>query len=272
MGCLALLGIIGLLFFGVRLNAPVAIATTVEAPIIVEALPMTPTPTPITLITATFGAEGATPVDLLTAAEAIRARLALFEIDGATVLVTANADNPRLVVQVPSTVDDPASLFSLLAAPGYLELVDLSGLDANALFEMEGETLWTTGQARAFGGEAPEGAQVQPETGKPFETIIDGFLILQAESYLDDYDQWTVQVGFDGSGALRLEEFTGAHIGDALGIVIDGRLISAPIINNEIGGGELVVVGNFTEKEAHDLSVQFGTVPLRIRLELLDVS
>jgi preprotein translocase subunit SecD len=81
-----------------------------------------------------------------------------------------------------------------------------------------------------------------------------------------------VQVGFDESGALRLEAFSAEHVGDALGIVIDGKLISTPVIQTEIGGGEVVIAGNFSEAEARELALQFQTVPLRIRLEPLEVS
>jgi preprotein translocase subunit SecD len=275
MGCLALLGIIGLLFFGVRL-APgdVGVAVPVR-PLVATVEPpqmMTPTPTPFLtiLLTSTFSAEGATPMDLLTAASTIQSRIAMLDLEeDVHVIVSENADEPRLIIQSPHIGD----LLDLLIAPGYLELVDLSGLDAATLFEMEGTTLWTTGQARAFGETAPDGAQLHPETGEPFETVVDGFLVLRAEATLNtNVGQWIVQIGFDGSGALRLEEFTAAHIGDPMGIVVDGKVISVPYINSEIPGGEVFISGNFTEREARQLAVQFGTVPLRIRLVPLDVS
>jgi preprotein translocase subunit SecD len=138
---------------------------------------------------------------------------------------------------------------------------------------MNGALLWTTGQAEQLGFQAPDSALSQPETGEPFETVIDGFLVLEAETTEDAATgQWLMEIHFDGSGALRLEEFTAAHVGDALGIVIDGKLISAPVINSAIPGGTAVIQGNFTEQEARGLAAQIGSGPIRIKLELLSMS
>jgi preprotein translocase subunit SecD len=269
MGCLAILGLIGLLFFGVRL-APGESPPTPIAAVAEPAQMMTPTPTPSgALLMASYGAEGANPMDLLTAASTIQTRIDLLDLQGASVVVSENAANPRLNVYVPRG-SDTAHTLSLLTAPGYLELVDLSGVDGLVLSQMNGALLWTTGQAQQLGFEAPEGALSQPGIDAPFETVIDGFLVLEAEPILDAVTgQWMVQIHFDGSGALRLEAFTAAHVGDALGIVIDGKLISAPVIQSAIPGGTAVIQGNFTEREARELAVQLGSGPIRIKLELL---
>jgi preprotein translocase subunit SecD len=113
---------------------------------------------------------------------------------------------------------------------------------------------------------------LQPGTLAPFDTVIDGTLVLAAEPIRDtNLDQWVVQIHFDENGALRLQEFTAEHIGDPLAIVVDSKVISVPTINAEIPGGTAIIQGNFTEQMARELAVQIGSGPLRIDLELLEM-
>jgi preprotein translocase subunit SecD len=42
---------------------------------------------------------------------------------------------------------------------------------------------------------------------------------------------------FDGQGARRFGEATGANIGKPFAIILDGKVISAPRINSAITGG-----------------------------------
>ena len=42
--------------------------------------------------------------------------------------------------------------------------------------------------------------------------------------------------------------------GKRLAILIDGRLITAPMIQETISGGEVQISGNFTKEEAEDIA------------------
>jgi SecD/SecF fusion protein len=51
-------------------------------------------------------------------------------------------------------------------------------------------------------------------------------------------------------GAARFAEFTKANLKRRVGIVVDGKLVSAPVINAPITGGRALVIGDFGEEEA----------------------
>ncbi len=249
MGCLGILALIGLLLFGG------ARASTVE-PLTVDPLPG--------FTTVTISTENATPDQLQAAVTVLQTRLATLSISDATVTVT-DEGRGMLSVRLPS-VDDLNHLFSLLAAPGYLELVDMSGLENAA--EYQDLHLLTTGQVRRD-ALIPGDALLNPLTGKPFKTIIDGTMVTATEVLRDpQLDQWIVQITFDEAGTELLADFTGAHVDEPLGIVIDGKVISAPTIAVPISGGIAVIQGDFTEQQARALAAQIGSGPLPIRLSL----
>jgi len=78
-----------------------------------------------------------------------------------------------------------------------------------------------------------------------------------------------VSVQFDERGGDLFEEITGAHVGEQLAIFLDGEVVSAPRINEKIGGGSAIISGGFTPEEARDLvqNLNFGALPLAITLE-----
>jgi preprotein translocase subunit SecD len=63
-----------------------------------------------------------------------------------------------------------------------------------------------------------------------------------------------VHLLFTEEGALKLARLTKAHIGEPVAMMIDGRVISAPNIMDEITGGEALMVGNFTAEEARSMA------------------
>lgn len=54
---------------------------------------------------------------------------------------------------------------------------------------------------------------------------------------------------FTDAGAEKFAKVTGEHIDEVLNIVIDGEIISSPIINAPITDGKAMLEGNFTKEE-----------------------
>lgn len=52
-----------------------------------------------------------------------------------------------------------------------------------------------------------------------------------------------VRLVFDGSQRQRLTEVTTAHVGDRIAIVLNERVLIAPVLQDPITGGEVVVYG-----------------------------
>ncbi len=70
-------------------------------------------------------------------------------------------------------------------------------------------------------------------------------------------------------GTKLFGEVTTAHVGERLGIVLDGEVISAPNINTPITGGSGQITGRFTEKEANDLAAALDN-PLAAPLHVME--
>jgi preprotein translocase subunit SecD len=76
--------------------------------------------------------------------------------------------------------------------------------------------------------------------------------------------EWIVTLDLNNSGSEAWATFTAANVGKAVGITLDGRVVSAPTINGAINGGQTEISGNFTQAEATDLANQlkYGALPL----------
>jgi preprotein translocase subunit SecD len=79
------------------------------------------------------------------------------------------------------------------------------------------------------------------------------------------------QVNFDLTrGGRRLfSRTTGENVGRLMAIVLDGKVYSAPEIQEKIRGGSANITGRFTPEEANDLAVvlRAGALPVPIRSE-----
>ena len=78
-----------------------------------------------------------------------------------------------------------------------------------------------------------------------------------------------VSVRFTEEGAKLFADITREHVGEQLGIFLDGELLSAPVINEVITGGTAVISGSFTPEEGRDLAqnLNFGALPVPITLQ-----
>lgn len=77
-----------------------------------------------------------------------------------------------------------------------------------------------------------------------------------------------VTLEFDKEGGDIFAEITRNHMGEALAVVLDGVVISAPVIRDEITNGRAQISGSFTLEEANDLArdLNYGALPVPIEL------
>lgn len=85
--------------------------------------------------------------------------------------------------------------------------------------------------------------------------ILDGSSIVKADSAFDEQKRDAVSFELDSKGAEIFGDFTGRNIKKRLAIVLDKKVISAPSINQRIGGGHGIITGNFDKKATHDLAI-----------------
>jgi preprotein translocase subunit SecD len=75
--------------------------------------------------------------------------------------------------------------------------------------------------------------------------------------------EWIVQLDFKSAGSSKWAAYTAANVGNSVGITLDGRVVSAPRINQAISGGT-EISGSFTQQSATTLANQlkYGALPL----------
>lgn len=77
-----------------------------------------------------------------------------------------------------------------------------------------------------------------------------------------------VSLTFTSDGAKKFADLTAKNIGKVIPIVLDGQVISAPVVNEKIADGAAQISGSFTENEAKQLAVQLnaGALPIPVKL------
>ncbi len=78
-----------------------------------------------------------------------------------------------------------------------------------------------------------------------------------------------VSIKFDAEGGQLFADITRDNVGEQLAIFLDGKIISAPRINEMITGGTAIISGGFNPEEARELAqnLSFGALPLPISLQ-----
>ena len=106
-------------------------------------------------------------------------------------------------------------------------------------------------------------------TGKVYESIMTGKDLESASVALDQFGQPEILFKLKPSGARVFADYTAKHIGDILAIVLDKRVISAPVIQSAIPDGSGRITGRFTLEEARAIALQlrYGALPVPLKVE-----
>lgn len=170
----------------------------------------------------------------------------------------------RILVQVPG-LEDPEALKSLLGKTAKLEfkLVDLNAIPD---------------QVRQ--GNAPPGSQVLPYPGNPAggpsiavlrRVMVSGDELIDAQQGFDSRDNSPiVNIRFNGQGGRRFARVTQENVGKPFAIILDNVVISAPVINEPILGGQAQISGNFTVDSANQLAISLRSGKLPVALKVVE--
>ena len=161
--------------------------------------------------------------------------------------------NNRILVELPG-LDDPMRIKSLL------------GKTANLTFRFV-----TKDNNETFGVET-----LQFEDGVN-EAMVSKRIILNGENLLDAQPQMNSQTNetvvsftLDRVGAKRFGKATSTGIGKQLAIVLDGKIVSAPVIRDTIASGNGQISGNFTFQSATDLALLLRSGALPAPLNIIE--
>ena len=165
----------------------------------------------------------------------------------------------RIVVQVPG-LQDPAALKALLGKTAKLEfkLVDVSA-----------------DPAEVAQGRAPPGSQILPSLdGGPVvvrrRAIISGDQLVDSQVSSDQNGAPAVSFRFDSTGGRRFAQATQENVGKPFAIILDGKVISAPNINEPILGGSGIISGSYTTATANELAILLRSGKLPVELKVVE--
>jgi preprotein translocase subunit SecD len=85
--------------------------------------------------------------------------------------------------------------------------------------------------------------------------ILDGGMLTDAHVGFDQNNRPLISFSLNSEGAEIFGDFTGKSVGKHLAVVLDGKVYSAPVINERIGGGAGQISGDYTVLEAKDLAI-----------------
>jgi preprotein translocase subunit SecD len=180
---------------------------------------------------------------------------------GVSESVVVRAGDKRIVVELPG-VEDPDQARATIKQTALLEFVDMSSISAQEAVAMQnsGEKITTDYNP---GGEV-NATQALTNTGTIWHTIMSGADVKSAGVTTNQSGQYEVAFELSDTGAQIFGDFTAAHVGSVLAIVLDKQVISAPNIQTAILGGKGVITGKFTYDEATKLAVQinYGALPI----------
>jgi preprotein translocase subunit SecD len=156
----------------------------------------------------------------------------------------------RILVQVPG-LQDPQRLKELLGTTAKLEfrlLAQQGAADVDML------------PSKDAGGE-----RVPVER----RVIVDGADLIDAQPTFDSRtNEPIVNFRFNIRGAQRFGQATTEAVGRPLAIILDNEVISAPVIQTPITGGQGQISGRFTVQQVNDLSVllRAGALPAKLTI------
>jgi protein-export membrane protein SecD len=164
----------------------------------------------------------------------------------------------RILIQVPG-LQDPERLKSLLGQTAKLQFrlvceaqpqseTDRPPPDCEEVADRDNQQqkLWVQTSSRA---------------------TVDGEDLTDAQPTFDNRtNEPVVTFRFNQKGALRFGKLTKDNVGKPFAIVLDNRVVSAPVINEPILGGTGQISGRFTTQEANDLAIvlRSGALPAKL--------
>lgn len=208
------------------------------------------------------GLDSAVSQAMDSAVEVVRRRIDALGTREPTIIRQGDS---RIVVQVPG-LQDPQALKDLLGQTARLEfkLVDLNAVPSDVA-----------------AGIAPPGSEIVPYAeGSPFAGqsiavrrlggIRGDNLVNATQGFEQQTNQPVVNIQFDQQGAARFAQLTTENVNRPFAIILDGKVLSAPNINEPIQGGSAQISGGFTVDAANQLAISLRSGALPVDLAVVE--
>lgn len=173
----------------------------------------------------------------------------------------------RILVQLPG-VDDPERVKRLL---GKTAKMSFHLLDERGSIEDAIKGRVPAGSRLLKGIEQPEAADVPVRRFLIKRRVaVSGDRLIDAQPSFDQNNEPVVSFRFDSVGGKRFADVTRRNVNKPFAIVLDNRVISAPVIREPILGGSGQISGGFTTQEAKDLALLLRAGALPAPLDILE--
>ena len=186
--------------------------------------------------------------------------------------IRREANRPRIIVELPGAKDSSKPL-QIVKTMGRLEfkMVEKSPTGAIA---------WSGSADTPPPNDIPEGTEIRyhSDDGTALANswyvvqspvLLSGDRIKNArETQGNTAFEIVVSMSFDSQGTRKFGELTTNHVGELLAILLDGKIQSAPRINEPIRGGNAQISGDFTFEEAQYLAniLKAGAFPVGVKI------
>ncbi len=99
-------------------------------------------------------------------------------------------------------------------------------------------------------------------TGKDLKT---------AKEEIDNGHKNVVAIEFTDEGAKKFADLTASNVGHKISILLDGEVLTSPVVNEPITGGKAVITGSKTLEEAKSLAILLRSGALPVKLKVMEV-
>ncbi|RJP53166.1 MAG: protein translocase subunit SecD [Anaerolineaceae bacterium] len=174
---------------------------------------------------------------------------------GVSEVVMQTAGDRRIVAEFPG-VTNPEEVVSALKQTALLEFVDMGTTPVS-----DGTVIQTD-----FG---IENAPATTDSGETiYHTVMTGAGLQTASVTRGTTGEYAISFVLTSDSTGIFADYTTSHQNQYLAIVLDKRVISAPVIRNPITDGQGQISGNFTQESAQTLAVQLrsGALPIPIKV------
>jgi len=208
---------------------------------------------------------------------------------GVSEVIMQVAPPRRIVAEFPG-ISNPEEVVASLQQTGLLEFVDMgtSPVEAGTIIQTDyGQTSTAPSGTSTPGSTTPavtptEASPTPSVSGTPeatatpaaeapiiYHTAMTG-AALNTVTVVRDSTTGSYEISFvlKTDSAQLFSDYTGSHINQYLAIVLDKKVISVPVIKNQISDGRGVIQGNFTSTSANTLAIQlrYGSLPIPVKI------
>jgi preprotein translocase subunit SecD len=182
--------------------------------------------------------------------------------------------NNRIIVELPG-ISNPDAAVQTIRSTGQLEFVEFGPANSTNGAPTSWPNIQQGVYVRTNDSNHPPSSAItntvkDPYPNQVFKTIMTGRYLSQVGTQLNSSGQPNIAFQLSSDGAKIFGDYTTAHVGDVLGIVLDNIVLSAPRINSAIPDGSGIIEGSFTLDEANNLAVQMRYGSLPVPLDVVD--